>query len=138
MSNTQQGLITVLSTTDFSSYIGRFAKIGTDGYPALPSAGGIAFYVIEDAYTEGGYITPPSGIAAGVAYKVVLRPLSPDRNIRVKTSAIIVQGSPVTSDAVGLACPASSGNYVLAYTEAESAVSGQYALLRPMGGLQTQ
>jgi hypothetical protein len=134
--NTQQGLITVKSTTDWSSYVGRFVNIGSDGHPAFPSAGGVALYVIEDAYAEGGYFTPPSNTLSGVAYKVTLRPLSPDRNVRVVAGDVIACAAQIASTAAGLAvtASASASNKLLAFAE-EAGVSGQYILIRPLGGV---
>jgi len=146
--NTQQGLVVAPATSDLSTSIGCFANVGTDGNVAVVSqAGGFALYVIENAYASGGIITPPSGVATGAAYWVDLRPLSPDRNVRVLngTTAIATPGALVTSDASGKLAPASTGSYVLGYTENSygttadyPTVAGQYTLIRPLGGIQTK
>ena len=122
--NTQQGLITVPAQSDLSASVGCFAKIDTSGYAALPSANGLALYVIEDAYTSYG------------VYQTVLRPLSPDRNVRVIANAVLTAGANVTTTSAGKAVAASSGGNILGVTE-EACVVGQYVKSRPLGGIQT-
>ena len=146
--NTTRDTITVPAASDFSASIGCFANVGTDGKVALPSSSGFALYVIEDAYTSGGIITPPSGTATGQSYYVVLRALTPGQNIRVRngTAPITAPGIQVATDTAGKAIPASSGGYILAISEGGDisatgdypTVAGQYTLIRPLGGIQTK
>ena len=124
MSNTQEGLITVESATDLSASIGCFAIINSSAQAALPSANALVNYVIEDAYTSGG------------AYKVVLRPLNPNRNFRVPCLGVVTAADKIVATAAGKAATATSGGHWFALAE-ESGVNGQYVLIRPIGGDQT-
>jgi hypothetical protein len=136
-SNTTQGLVTYPAASDLSASIGCFAKIGTDGNVSLPSANGFANFIIEDAYSTGGAVTPPSATLSGSAYECVLRPLDPARNMRVVVAAGVTIASPgvqIATNGSGKAYPASTGGYVLGVAE-ESAVAGQYVLMRPNGGI---
>ena len=135
MTNTQKGLITVKAATDFSANVGCFANIGTDGNVALPAASKVALYVVEDAYTSGGIITPPSGTTTGATYWAVLRPVQSGQNFRVKAAnnSITTPQVQIVTDVAGKATAASAGGFVIAIAE-ETAVTGQYVLLRPLPG----
>ncbi len=122
--NTQVGKIIIPSATDLTASIGCFAVINTAAQAALPLAGGLALYVIDDSQTSTG------------VFNVALEPLTPHKNIRVIAGGGITVADKVTTNAAGKAITATSGNNILAIAE-ETAVTGQYVLLRPLGGIQT-
>jgi 3D (Asp-Asp-Asp) domain-containing protein len=149
--NTQTGLITCKASSDLSASIGCFANISTAGLVALPTTHTFALYVIANAYGLGGYITPPSGTTSAATaycengtttlenYECELQPLMTDRNVRViaADNTITTPGMQVTTDGSGKVVAASTGNNILGISE-EAGVTGQYVLIRPIGGIQTK
>ncbi len=123
--NTQKGEIVVPAATDLSASIGCFAVINSSAQAALPASHGYAGYVIADVM-----ITPVG------TNNTTLLPLDGSRNVRVIAGSAVTAADKITTDAAGKAVTASSGNNFMALAE-ESGVTGQYVLLRPLGGFQT-
>ena len=130
--NTQRGIVvktaasSLVTAAASASVVGCFATLDTAGKAVLPSANGLALFVISD------YSALP-----GSTYGASLQPLEPGQNMRVISAAVITAGDSLTTDANGKAVVASTGGNILAIAE-EAAVSGQYVLVRPLGGIQTK
>ena len=126
--NTRVGDIVVAANEDLTGMEGRLARIVSDsGTPkaALPDdVANPVLYVI----LEGG--------AAGA--NVTLRPLSPDRNVRVKLNGTCVPGDRLTLAAINgtldgqaVKLPAAADDYFVWGIAEESGVDGQDILSRP-------
>jgi len=126
--NTKVGDIVVAANEDLTGKEGRLALIVSDsGTPkaALPDdVADRALYVI----IEG----------AAADYNVTLRPLNPDRNVRVKLDSTCVPGDRLTlaaidgtKDGACVKLPAAADDYFVWGIAEESGVDGQEVLARP-------
>lgn len=118
-SNTQSGIVVKPSAADLSGKLGCFAKIDVNGNAAAAGAGDLAKFIVNDVKD------------ATVGSDTSLLPLSGERNVRVIAGGVVTAADLIASDANGKAVTAQAGNYILGQAE-ESAVAGQYVLIRPM------
>jgi len=132
-SNTQEGLIVATASGGGGSLYGKegyFAQIspsGTSGFVILPAvSGSICPYVIEEGEASG---------ATGTS--VVLRPLTPSRNVRVYMAVTASAGAHIMCAALGagtLYVPSANGkSYALGVLENYVVTAGTYGLMRPLG-----
>ncbi len=126
--NTQQGDIVVAANEDLTGMEGRLALVTSDsGTPEAKLPDDVAdrvLYVILE------------GAAAGE--NVVLRPLTPDRNVRVYLDGTCVPGDRITlaaidgtKDGKAVELPADADDYFVWGIAEESGAAGQLVLVRP-------
>jgi len=121
-SNTQEGLVSkTVVTATLVGKEGQLAKLvdATGGAKvALCGAGEVATFVIE----EGG----------AVGEEAILRPLNPNRQVKITSAGTIAGAVQVASDASGKIVAAASGDFIVGITE-EDGVAGQFVNVRPLG-----
>ncbi len=121
-SSTQSGLIVRVAAADLTGKEGYLAKLVDATGEAtcdLSGDGEQALFVIEEGAASGGLAT--------------LRPLLGNGNVRIISGNTIAGAVPVASSSTGVLMAAASGDWVIGITEEDSA-SGNYTLVRPVGG----
>lgn len=126
VAKTPAAVLTGLEGTLVSLQTGSsgFAPVNTTGAGARPD-----FIILE----SGTSVEATSDInnTTNDLGTVICLPLEANQQVRVISTGSIGGGVAVQSDSSGRVVPASSGNWVLGITE-ESAIAGQYVLIRPL------
>lgn len=130
-SNTQEGIVSIQSGEDLT---GKEAFL-----VALGSSGGVAVASLPTAITELTPYVVEEGAASGEESK--LRPLDPNRNVRIKAEGtgsagdVVVMADPGTSADKGMvrALPAAAATYLAVGIAEEDFVDGQLVKIRPVG-----
>ncbi len=129
-SNTRLGDVKVLAGVDLRGKEGHLVK--------LADSSGKAVAVLPGEYTDVTPYLVLEGADAGAS--VSLRPLSPDRNVRVRlvdecsAGALLALADMVSAAHVGQVreLPGEPGSYRVHLVAEESGVNGQWVLARPV------
>lgn len=130
-SNTQEGLVSIQSGEDLTGKESFLVVLG--------SSGGVAVANRPTAITELTPYVVEEGAANGE--NSILRPLDPNRNVRVKAEGtgsagdVVVMADPAVDADKGMvrALPAAAATYLAVGVAEEDFVDGQLVKIRPVG-----